>query len=173
MESPGSYYYIHLLSLVIVLVLVNNLINSRVGRGVIAIREDELAANVTGVNPTRYKIICFMLSSIFAGFAGYLYAHFAKALFPDFFSVALSVLILFIPIIGGMGTIFGPILGAAILVLSFELSGGFQEYQMFLYGFALVLFTMFLPSGLIGLGRGILNKYSLPERFRSGFADFD
>jgi branched-chain amino acid transport system permease protein len=119
-----------------------------------------LAANILGVDTTKVKLIAFVLSAAYSGLAGSLYAHYSRALLPDYFSLSLSVLIFMMVMLGGMGSLYGPVIGAILLTVSFELLRVLQVYQMVIYGVLVLLITIFAPEGLMGIVKGIVQKRS-------------
>lgn len=160
-NTPVRFYYLTFLATAIVLILTRNITDSKTGRGFRCVKDDPLAANVVGINTTKYKLIAFVLSAVYAGIAGSLYAHYSRALLPDYFNLGLSVLILMMVILGGMGSLFGPVVGALLMTISFEFLRTFQAYQMIIYGIIVVLITIFAPEGLVGLKRVIQRKFMM------------
>ena len=138
-------------------------IHSRHGRAVIAIREDEIAAEAAGIHTTYYKLLAFVLAAFFAGIAGGLYAHHIGVLDPSKFDFNYSVEILIMVVLGGMGSITGSIVAAIVLTLLPELLRGFSEYRMLIYSVILICVMLFKPSGLLGQHElsltKILNKF--------------
>ena len=153
-DTPVRFYYLALCLALLILILTRNLTASKLGRSFRSIRDDPLAADILGVNPTKYKLIAFILSAFYAGLAGSLYAHFTRALLPDYFNLPLSVLIFMMVMLGGMGSLYGPVIGALLLTASFELLRSLEDYQMVIYGLIILLITIFAPEGLVG----IINK---------------
>lgn len=145
------YFFVLVLALAVVVMLAR-LVNSRYGRALIAIREDELAAAAMGIDVTWYKVSAFVLSAFTAGLAGSCYAHFVGYISPDSFTILESFLLLAILALGGQGNILGPILGAAILIAIPELFRAVAEYRMLLYGAVLILVMQVRPQGLLGAG---------------------
>lgn len=123
---------------------------SRHGRAVIAIREDEIAAEASGVNPTYYKLLTFTLSAFFAGIAGGMYAHFIGVIDPAKFDFNRSVEILMMVVLGGMGSITGSVISATVLTALPEVLRGFASYRMLVYSVVLILVMLFRPTGLLG-----------------------
>ena len=121
-------------------------------------KDDILAANILGIDTTRVKIVAFVLSAAYSGLAGSLYAHYSRALLPDYFNLSLSVLIFMMVMLGGMGTLYGPIVGAILLTVSFELLRALQVYQMVIYGIVVLLITIFAPEGLVGIAKKMFRK---------------
>jgi len=161
-------------AVVMILMLLSiNLIRSRVGRGLRALHSSEVAADAMGVNTSRYKVQVFVLSAVFAGLGGALFAHFQKYVNPESFTLALSILFITMVVVGGMGNVWGGLVGVVILTFLPSViqalpqwipglpSGlaNFSNYELVLYGALLIVFMMFLPKGVaFGLSRA--GKYS-------------
>jgi len=147
-----QFYYLVLIFVIIEIIFLSRLDNSRIGRAWIAIREDEVAASSIGINITELKLLAFVLGSIFAGLAGTLFAHWQAFVSPESFTFNESVFILCMVIIGGIGSIPGVIIGSIILTLLPELLreilSGFQTYRMLFFGLALILMMIFRPQGI-------------------------
>jgi branched-chain amino acid transport system permease protein len=143
--------------------IVENLIHSTYGKGFLAVRDDEVAAEARGVDTTRYKVIAFVIGAFFAGVAGGLYAHYANAIAPADFAFLKSVEIVVMVILGGMGSTYGVLFAAALLTFlpeylrSFEIGGvRFGEFRMSIYALLLIVMMLTRPQGLFGdfkLGR--------------------
>jgi branched-chain amino acid transport system permease protein len=146
-----NYYLIWTFVLVTVLLSVN-LVNSRIGRALRAIHDSEVAARVMGVNVRLLKVQVFALSAIISAVAGSLYAHTMTFLAPASFGFHFSVELVTMVIIGGLGSIYGSLIGAALLTLLPEMLRTFQDYDIIVYGGLLIIMTMFMPGGL---ARGI------------------
>jgi len=150
----------------VTLFVIGTLIKSRHGRAILSIREDEIAAEASGIPTTYYKVMAFAVSAGFAGVAGGLYAHFLGILDPSTFGFMRSAEILVIVVLGGLGSIFGSVVSATILTILPELLRGFVEYRMVIYSLLLVLVMIFKPSGLCGrydfsLGAELDNFFAL------------
>ena len=124
--------------------------NSRFGRALVAIREDEIAAETMGINPLLYKIKAFAIGTFVAGVSGSLFAHMMQYLNPADFGFARSFEILKFVVLGGLGSIPGTILGTAILSLAPEFLRFVKEYRMLIYGALMVTMMIFRPNGLLG-----------------------
>ncbi|MCL6636220.1 MAG: branched-chain amino acid ABC transporter permease [Peptococcaceae bacterium] len=124
--------------------------DSRFGRALAAIREDEIAAESMGINTLLYKIEAFAVGTFFAGVSGALYAHMMQYLNPSDFGFARSFEILNFVVLGGLGSIPGTILGTAVLSLAPEFLRFVKEYRMLIYGALMVLMMIFRPNGLLG-----------------------
>ena len=125
-------------------------IKSRHGRAVISIREDEIAAEASGIRTTYYKMMAFVLAAFFAGIAGGLYAHHVGVLAPTKFDFNYSVEFLVMVVLGGMGSITGSIIAAIVLTILPEALRGFEDYRMLLYSLVLIVMMLFRPTGLLG-----------------------
>lgn len=136
--------------LVLTVYCIYALIRSRQGRAILAIREDDIAAEASGINTTRTKITAFVISAAFAGIAGGLYAHYQGILAPERFNYNYSINFMVIVVFGGMGSITGSILSAVILTILPELLLDFADYRMLIYALALIVLMIFRPSGLLG-----------------------
>lgn len=139
------------------IVIIKNLINSKAGRACIAIREDEIAAESTGVNTTYYKVLAFIVGAIFAGIAGALYANYFYFIKPDSFGFLKSIDILVIVVFGGMGSITGSVLGAVVLSLISAYLQKYPELRMVIYSIVLFIIMVYRPQGIMGTSEFNLN----------------
>lgn len=146
-----------------------NLINSRFGRNILAIREDEVAANLMGVNTKQAKILAFSISAFFTGIAGGLYAHLLQFITPSMFNLAKSTDMLVMVYLGGTGSLLGSVLGGAIYTILLEALRPFAEWRMVIMPALLILLMIFYPSGLMGLRtlRFATLRKQLQHRFKS------
>lgn len=161
--NPVPYFYVMLILIALAIWFSNNLRTSRLGRAWMAIREDELAARHMGINTTTAKLAAFALGASFSGMAGVTYAAKLQLVSPDQFSFSVSVLVLSMIVLGGMGNIPGVILGAFVLssvnifllpqattlANSVGLHVDFTNYRFGIYGVILVLMMLFRPEGLL------------------------
>lgn len=148
--NPAPYFYLVLVVIAIIAYLLFRLSDSKIGRAFVAIREDELAASCVGIPAVRLKIYAFGLSSFIAGIAGCIFAAKQTIVTPDSFDFVLSVFILAMVVLGGMGNIWGVALGALVLGVLPELLRGFESYRMLLFGITMVLVMIFRPQGILG-----------------------
>ncbi len=150
----GIEYYSNFTIVFIITVLtiyiLNTLINSRHGRAILSIREDEIAAEASGINTVYYKIFAFSISAFFAGIAGSLFAHYQMVLDPVKFNYNYSIEILIMVVLGGMGSMTGSIVATIILVAIPQVLIEFSQYRMLIYSLLLILIMIFKPSGLFG-----------------------
>jgi branched-chain amino acid transport system permease protein len=149
-ESDLSYYYLVGGALTLVLIVSLNLIDSRVGRALKAIHTSERAAQASGIDIARYKLLVFVLSAAFAGFSGVLYAHYLTFVAPSSFGFMFSVLLIVMVVLGGMSHLWGAVAGAVFLSVLPEFLRAFEEIEIVIYGLILVLSMVFLPEGIAG-----------------------
>ncbi|MBW2584669.1 MAG: branched-chain amino acid ABC transporter permease [Deltaproteobacteria bacterium] len=150
------YYYIALGFMVASLIAVRIIEVSKVGRFIVAIREDEEAAQALGVNTFKYNMIAIAISAFMTSLAGAFYANYIFYLHPNsLFGMSLSIELILRPIVGGLGTIFGPVIGSIILTPLSEISrayfakGGLEGLHLILYGVLTILVVLFMPKGII------------------------
>lgn len=130
--------------------LISNLLHSRQGRDMIAVREDEIAAESVGVNTTKAKVLAFTVGAFFAGIAGALYASNFYFIKPDLFGFLKSIDILVIVVLGGLGSLSGSVIAAFLLAILSTVLQPFPELRMIIYSLALVVIMVFRPQGLMG-----------------------
>lgn len=143
-----NYYLIWTVALALILFAVN-LTGSRVGRALRAIHDSEVAARVMGVNARLLKVQIFALSAVISALAGSLYAHTMTFVSPASFGFNFSVELLTMVVIGGLGSIYGSFLGAALLTLLPEILRSAQDFDIIIYGGLLMVMVMFMPGGLV------------------------
>lgn len=165
-NNDRSFYFIIIFVLVLAVVLERSIIKSRIGRAFIAVRDNESAASVMGIKPSRYKLLAFFIGCTFAGAAGSLWAHWIGMIVPEQFSLAGSIQFVGYLIVGGMGTVLGPFLGVFLIlgidevliqgvsqfisagVLKPEVTGIVVASRDVIFGLILALFLIFQPRGL-------------------------
>ena len=152
-----NYYLIWAFALLTILLSLN-LVNSRMGRALRAIHDSEVAARVMGVNARLLKVQVFTLAAVISSVAGSLYAHTMTFIAPSSFGFNFSVELVTMVIIGGLASVYGSILGAALLTLLPEILRAFHDYDIIIYGLLLIVMTMFMPGGL---AKGIPAVFSL------------
>jgi branched-chain amino acid transport system permease protein len=149
-DTPQGYYYLVLVVAAAVIGAAARLARTRLGREWCAVREDELLARTMGIDTTRIKVLAFTASAAMAGTAGSLIAHYLRSIHPSEFTIWTSAEIVAMVILGGRGTLAGPILGAVVLTLLPEYLRPLQEYKLIVYGLALIVAVTFLPRGVLG-----------------------
>lgn len=145
--TTWQYSFIFLL---ITIIVIANFTNSRHGRACISIREDEIAADSMGINTTYYKVLAFVIGSLFAGIAGGCYSHNFYFLQPVNFGVLKSFDILIYVVLGGLGSMSGAIISATLLTLVSTYFQNFPEIRMVLYSLVLIIIMLYRPQGLMG-----------------------
>jgi branched-chain amino acid transport system permease protein len=133
---------------VVCIYIVVSLVHSTYGRGFIAVRDDEVAAEAMGLNTTRYKIVAFVIGAFFAGTAGGLYGHYTLSIDPKGFDFMRSIEIVVMVILGGMGNTAGVIAAAVLLTLLPEWLRSFDQYRMVFYSLLLIVLMLTRPQGL-------------------------
>jgi len=153
-DTTVKYYYFVWAIVLAVLLVSLNIIHSRVGRALRSIHGSEKAANAMGVPTSLYKTRIFVLSAVYASLAGSLYTHYMTFLSPGSFDLFWSIKFLMMVVIGGMGSIWGAMLGTCVLsYLSNEWLHIFQDFDILVYGLILLVVIMFLPKGLVSVFR--------------------
>lgn len=157
-----SRYFMALGVLLAAIVVSAWLRQSKVGLGMMAVRDDEEAAAATGVNPVGHKLIAFVVSASFAALAGSAYAYFSASYFPNFaFSVVWTFEAILAVFIGGVGTIVGPILGSVFFVVGRDaLPSGIDELQVVLFGVLFIVVVLLSPGGLVEAAQRLLGRVS-------------
>lgn len=160
------YYYISFGFVVASLIAVRILEVSKVGRFIVAIREDEEAAQALGVNTFKYNMIAIAISAFMTSLAGAFYANYIFYLHPNsLFGMSMSIELILRPIIGGLGTLFGPVIGSLILTPLSEISrayfakGGLEGLHLILYGVVAILVVLFMPKGIIVYVRRLFEPF--------------
>ena len=139
-----------LICIIVTCGVIHMVMKSRHGRAILSIRENEIAAESCGVNTTYYKVMAFVLSAFFAGVAGCLYAGYLGSLYPSTFGFMKSIEILVMVVLGGMGSMLGSVLSAAVLTILPQLLYAVNDYRMVAYSLLLVIMMIFRPKGLMG-----------------------
>lgn len=148
--ESSPYYFLILTFVLITVFFLRRLECSRLGRAWIALREDELAASSMGINTARIKLAAFAIGGFIAGIAGSIFAAKQGSISPDSFDFIVSVMVLAMVVLGGLGNISGVLLGSFILSILPEFLRGFEVYRMLLFGLAMIIMMLFRPQGLLG-----------------------
>ncbi|MBS3803787.1 MAG: branched-chain amino acid ABC transporter permease [Oleiphilaceae bacterium] len=143
------WYFFAGLMLLLAVWLAQNLIDSPIGRGLRAVHGSEVAARVVGVDTAKYKSLVFVISAVYASITGSLYAHFQGFITPAVAGFDFSIILITMVVLGGMGSTYGVILGAAVLTLLPQVLADFQELEMVMFGLILMLTMIFMPKGLL------------------------
>lgn len=163
-----TFLYLCLVCLMVVVFLCRWFSRSWAGLACFALREDETGASSMGISAMRFKLMAFVLGTVFAGLGGALYAHHMRFISATDFGFPVSIMMMSIVVLGGMGTLVGPIIGALILGFLPEIFRPLVEYRMFLYAALLLFMIRFQPGGLLGEKSFLRQK--LPFLFGKGGA---
>jgi len=151
MDDYTKFFYMALILVIITLVIKENLVHSKTGRAMVAIRENVVAAGGMGINVRSYKIMAFCTSAFFVAFSGAMYGYLTRYLNPSTFIYDQSVMFLTMLLFGGSGTLWGPVVGVVAVQLINEGLRDFAQYQTLFYGVFILLVVLFMPSGLVNL----------------------
>ena len=152
-KSDTEMYYLLLIMTILCLGFTWAFVNSRTGRACVATRDNVDASGSCGIDVRKYKIIATVVSCVMIGFGGFLFAYLNRYISPDTFAAGKSTMFMSMMVLGGSGTLFGPILGAVLITLVMELLRGIPGvgiYMQLSYGVILLLVMMFMPQGISG-----------------------
>jgi branched-chain amino acid transport system permease protein len=167
--SEQNFYYVAVIFAALTLILMNRLTNSEFGISLRSMREDEMGSESIGIDSSRYKLTVFMISAFLAGFAGSLYAHYVRLISPEMLSLSETFSVLTMVMVGGLGTLFGPVVGAVLLTF---LSEGLRfledmvkvDIRFVIYGALLMATILFMRNGIVGLfSRVVKALFKKPE----------
>lgn len=162
-DGELRYYYLVLAITALAYAGFRQLVSAnRFGRSLAALRQNELAAAAIGINPGFYKMQVFVLGAASAGLAGALFAHFIHYLNPNDFTLDVSIVLLMMIVIGGIGSLEGAIIGALLLTFAPEYLRAFKDYRMIIYGVLLLVLMIFIPRGLTGLTADLARRFVRP-----------
>ncbi|GAQ25905.1 branched-chain amino acid ABC transporter permease [Tepidanaerobacter syntrophicus] len=150
--------FITVISVILAFVFAWNLVHSKTGRNLIAVREQELAAEMVGIDTFSSKKLSFVISAIYAGWAGALYSHNLTFISPEMFNLAKSSELTITAVIGGLGSLTGTVLGTLLVTLLPEVFRSLASYRMLIYGIAVVTVIVFKPDGLYGYREFSISK---------------
>jgi branched-chain amino acid transport system permease protein len=158
-SGPIADYYLSLILVIITTLILMGIGYSKEGLILRSIKEDETASEAAGINTTRYKLIAFAISAFFAGMGGAFYAHYQMYAGPTSLSIIMAVTIIIISMIGGIGTIVGPVLSAYLLTVSNEFLRSIGDLRLLVYTGVLVVIVLFLPQGVFTVILGRLPQF--------------
>lgn len=166
-DSDQRWYLVIMAAALLSIGLSLNLVDSRVGRALRAVRGSEFAARMMGIDTARAKTQVFVVSALFAAFAGSLFAHQQGFVSPDSFNLGASIDLVIMVVLGGMASTFGAAFGAIALTLLHQGLVVFEDYEMLIHGALLMAVMIFLPQGLfVGLSQGARRGWMLVCRRR-------
>ena len=167
-DTKLNFYYLILATLAVTILGLARLVRSRTGRMFVAVREDELLAEFSGIHLMRHKVIALCVSAFVAGLGGLLMGPFLTVISPGQFSIFASMDMVVMVIVGGVGTLAGPLLGAVFLIYVPELLSFAREMRPAMMGLLLILVTLFMPAGLIGVLQSWLMRVPALRRRSQG-----
>ena len=165
-DTAKLVYFIMIVLAALTIFITVRLKDSRIGRALIAMREDEIACQSMGINTTQMKVIAFALGSVFAGVAGVVFAANTTFINPASFTIWESVMVLLIVVLGGMGSIPGVVVSALVIKLLPEYLRAFSQYRMLVFGAVLIIMMIFKPDGLLPEKR---KHYSFTDEDKAEF----
>lgn len=158
LNTYTKFYYFALAVALVFLLVKYQLLHSRVGRAMLAIRENDHAANGMGVNVRFYKISAFAISTFYTAFAGAMYAHLVRYISPDAFKQTVSVMFLIMLLFGGMSSMVGPIIGVTVVTLLNEALRSASADKMLVYGVMLLFVILVFPGGLMSVFKNLKER---------------
>ena len=162
-SSRRSFYWLSLGFVIVVIYIIWRAINSPIGDAMIAVREDEDLAEALGINEYKYATLAFVSGAAIAGIAGAIHAHYVGFVSPEIFDFSIMIMILVMVILGGIGTITGPIIGSVLVVILLESLRLQESWREPIFGLILILSTLLFPKGLVGLKDLFLSKTGKKE----------
>jgi len=150
-DSDGKLFFLIQPVTIAMTLVARNIVRTRMGRAFKAIRQSEIASQTMGIDLARYKTAAFAISAFYTGVAGGLFAYAMTHISPDSFSMGVSIDFIAMIVIGGMGSILGSIIGAVVLTGIQHVLSELPEVQMLIFGVSLIVFMIFMPSGISGM----------------------
>lgn len=164
LNTHASYFYVVLPLALIGMYFSFSILRSDIGRAFKALREDPLAAAASGIDVRKYKVIAFVISSLYAGCAGSLLAHMTPGfIHPNSYTITEMITLLLMVVFGGIGHIWGGVIGAILVTIIHDLTRDYYQYQMALFGGVIVLTVLYMPKGIGGL----IDHYLVRRRFNA------
>ena len=162
LDTHLRYYYVVMPLAVAGIYFSFCMLRSNIGRAFKALREDPLAAAAIGINVRKYKLLAFIISALYAGAAGSLAAHMTPGyIHPNSYTLVEMVTVLLMVVLGGIGHVWGGIIGAIIVTIIYDLTRDYYQYQLLMFGMVIVLTVMYMPTGIGGL----IDRYFVTRGF--------
>jgi len=158
LKESWKFYYFALVCVVIFVSIKSMIVNSRVGRAFLAIKQNLHAADGMGINVRKYKVYAFGLYGFYAGFAGSMYVHLVGYISPETVAQQQSVIFMIMILMGGVCSNWGPVVGAVAIILLQEILSHAEQYQLLVYGIILLIFILFLPGGIVGETKKLFSR---------------
>lgn len=164
LDTPGKYFYLLLPITLFSIYASFSLLRSGIGRAFMAVREDRMAAAAAGIDVRKFKLLAFLISALYAGCAGSLFAHLAPGyIHPSSFTITEMVVLLVMVVVGGIGRIWGGVIGAVLITLIHDRLREYYQYEYIIFGLIIVFTVSYMPKGIDGL----LHRLISVRRFRS------
>ena len=161
-DSFERYYYLVMTAAVVGIYLSFAILRSATGRAFQAIREDPIAASVVGINVNMYKLLAFVISALYAGLGGALFAHMPPGyIHHNNFTIIEMITLLLMVVLGGIGNIWGGVIGAIVVTVIYDQTKEYYFYQPLIFGISMVLLVVFMPRGIGGL----IERMIVKEKF--------
>jgi len=151
LQTKNQMYYLAFAFLLVIFFLAKKIVSSPLGTTLVAIRENEFRAKMIGYNVLNYRLIALVISGIMAGLAGSMNAAILRSVFPGFMGAGTTIDVILMTILGGMGSLLGPVIGAALVIICQQYLSSYFEWWLMIFGIIFVLVVLFLPQGLIGI----------------------
>lgn len=161
-DGDERYFYLVLACVVVGYLVARQIVSHRIGRSFVAIRDDDVAAKAMGVNTAYYSILANAIAGVYCGAAGVLYAHMNTYISPDIFEFKSALFVLTLTMIGGMGSIVGSVVGGLGLPLIQEWLRAIGNWQLVVFGLAIMLTVLFFPGGVVGITRRLEERGRIP-----------
>jgi branched-chain amino acid transport system permease protein len=163
LDTDARYFYLLMPITVLSIYISFAILRSRIGRAFMAVREDPLAAASVGIDVRRHKLLAFAISALYAGCAGGLYAHLAPGyIHPNNFTITEMVALLLMVVIGGIGHVWGGVVGAVIVTIVHDLAREYYQYEYIIFGLVIVFSVTYMPKGIFGFA----HRYFSERNFR-------
>lgn len=163
LQTKNQMYYLAFAFLLVTFFTAKKIISSPLGKTLVAIRENEFRAKMIGYNVLNYRLIALVISGIMAGLAGSFNAAILRSVFPGFMGAGTTIDVILMTILGGMGSLLGPVIGAALVIICQQYLSSYFEWWLMIFGVIFVLVVLFLPQGLISIIYRFRAKKILPE----------
>ncbi|OPY84219.1 MAG: leucine/isoleucine/valine transporter permease subunit [Smithella sp. PtaU1.Bin162] len=164
LQTKTQMYYLALAFLLAMFFIAKKIVSSPPGKTLVAIRENEFRAKMIGYNVLNYRLIALVISGVMAGLAGSMNAAVLKSVFPSFMGAGTTIDVILMTILGGMGSILGPVIGAALVIICQQYLSSYFEWWLMIFGIIFVLVVLFLPQGLIGIFYRLKDKNNTSEQ---------
>jgi len=168
LQTKNQMYYLAFAFLLVIFFLAKKIVSSPLGTTLVAIRENEFRAKMIGYNVLNYRLIALVISGIMAGLAGSMNAAILRSVFPGFMGAGTTIDVILMTILGGMGSLLGPVVGAALVIICQQYLSSYFEWWLMIFGIIFVLVVLFLPQGLISIFyrfrvKKILSRYETKD----------